>query len=172
MMNDSTEHADTPLLTYTHIMKMKRLITMAACGVALSAALQAAESSAETMLSAVAASSAEDLLAEGKRLYDEKNFSEAFKYLHAAAQKGHPRAQCAMGVMYTLGEGVEKNMAEAAKWYRLAAEQGHAEAQYNLGWCYENGKGVEKNAAEAVKWYRAAAEQGHAEAFEAINATD
>ena len=78
------------------------------------------------------------------------------------AQGGDADAQFALGIRYTLGEGVLQDDKEAVKWFKLAAEQGDAKAQYMLGLAYDFGEGVLEDDKEAVKWYKLAAEQGHA----------
>ena len=54
---------------------------------------------------------------------------EAARWLHLAAEQGHPDAQLRLGLMYALGEGVPTDDAEAMRWFRLAAEQGNESAQ-------------------------------------------
>jgi TPR repeat protein len=75
-----------------------------------------------------------------------------------AAEQGHARAQCYLGLVLT-----EFDSAEGAIWIRKAAEQGVADAQYILG-ILEGGVG---HHAEAAKWYHMAAEQEHRFACEA-----
>lgn len=85
-----------------------------------------------------------------------------------AAELGHARAQCDLGVIYSAGEGVPKDEAEAVKWFRKSAEQGYAMAQYFLGCSYRDGKGVSKDLEQAVNWLRKAAEQGYDQARKAL----
>ena len=80
------------------------------------------------------------------------------------AQGGDADAQFALGIRYTLGEGVLQDDKEAVKWFKLAAEQGDADAQLLLGGMYRLGEGVLKDFNESAKWYRLAAEQGDAAA--------
>lgn len=86
--------------------------------------------------------------------------SEAAVWFRAAAGCGHAAAQCALGVCYASGDGLEVDLCEAVAWYRKAAGQGMADAQYNLAWCLLHGEGTEPDAAAAVHWFRLAAEQG------------
>ncbi len=100
-----------------------------------------------------------------KVYYDEeKNYEEAVKWYHKAAEQGNADAQYTLGLCYAKGQVVEQDYPKAVKWYRKAAEQGNADAQYNLGLYYAKGQAVEPNFMEAVKWYRKAAEQGNAAA--------
>lgn len=75
-----------------------------------------------------------------------------FEAIYVRAVMGDEKAQFVLGLMYSVGEGVEENDQEAIKWYRLAAEQGYADAQNNLGVMYAIGQGVTKNYVEAYKW--------------------
>src|SRR5438309_1716767 len=91
--------------------------------------------------------------------------------INAAAEKGNPVKQCALGsiyfssklgVCYADGEGVAMDAGEAVKWFRKAGDQGYAKAQHRLGFCYHDGLGVAKDYFESAKWYRKAAEHGDA----------
>src|SRR6266568_1498830 len=85
--------------------------------------------------------------------------------IKAAAERGDPRQQCLLGLIYSLSKrSGAQDYAKAVYWFRKAAEQGLAEAQYLLAECYQRGDGVAKDAAEAARWYRKAAEQGYANA--------
>ena len=86
---------------------------------------------------------------------------ELFKATKIKAEKGDAKAQNLLGLMYSLGKGVQQDKVEAAKWYQKAAEQGLAEAQNNLGDMYYYGRGVQKDYTEAAKWFRKAADQGN-----------
>jgi TPR repeat protein len=87
---------------------------------------------------------------------------EAYKWLHLAAEKGHPEAQLELGNAYFYyGKGVQQNSAEALKWFLMAAEQGNADAQNNAGSMYGKGVGVSVDYKEAVRWLKLAAAQGH-----------
>ena len=55
------------------------------------------------------------------------------KYFKLAAKQGHADAQCSLGSMYEMGQGVKPSYERAFIWYNLAAEQDYAKAQYNLG---------------------------------------
>ena len=88
-----------------------------------------------------------------------KKSAEAAKWCREAEQ-GNAGAQCHLGVMYAIGDGVLKDSAEAAKWYRKSAEQGNATAQSSLGSAYYVGNGVIKDIVQAHAWYNNASANG------------
>jgi len=93
------------------------------------------------------------------------DYNKAFNETRPLAEKGDPRSQYAMGVLYENGFAVPKDLQQAAAWYLRAAKQGNTDAQYNLGAMYEHGVGMPVNYAEAARWYRPAAEQGDIDAL-------
>ena len=98
------------------------------------------------------AQSADALYEQGKKLYDQKKYTEAVKKLLPAAQKGHKKAQYRLGRCYDKGHGVQEDNQKAYQWYLKSAQQGHAKSQYQLGKCYMKGKGCTKDAAKAKTW--------------------
>ena len=110
------------------------------------------------------AQSADKLYEDGKKLYDAKNYTEAFPKLLAAAEKGHKKAQYRVGRCYDKGRGTAENNQLAFQWYEKSAKQGYAKAQYELGDCYKDGDGVEKDRKKAVEWFKKAAAQENADA--------
>jgi len=93
-----------------------------------------------------------------------QDYVEAARLYRLAAEQGHVRAQCNLGVMFDCGVGVKQDKAEAVRLYRLAAEQGNAFAQFSLGRMFDEGRGVEQDKVEAARLYRLAAEQGYVHA--------
>ena len=87
-----------------------------------------------------------------------------FKRFRDAADRGFAPAFTALGMLYSLGEGVEEDQKESVKWYRKASKKGDSLAQYLLGEQYLKGRGVEKSEIEANKWWQKAAEKGEAQA--------
>jgi TPR repeat protein len=64
---------------------------------------------------------------DGLAGYRRGDFAAALSSYRIAANQGHAKAQCKLGLMYEFGLGVGRDYAEAAKWFRKAAEQGDAE---------------------------------------------
>ena len=81
--------------------------------------------------------------------------------LIAAADRGDPAAQNALGVKYALGEdGLPRDDTKAVEWYQKSARQGYAKAETNLGDMYYFGRGgLDKSYQEALSWYLKAAQQ-------------
>jgi len=77
-----------------------------------------------------------------------------------SAEKGSPAAQCAVGLFYVDGLGVEKNVTKGVEWFHKAAIQEYPQAQYNYGLYLIDGKGVAANRSEGFKWIRQAALNG------------
>jgi TPR repeat protein len=67
-------------------------------------------------------------LQQGKDSFERKDYSEAFKELKPAAERGNKDAQYAIGYMYFYGRGVTKNKVAAKKWIGKAAAQGQTQA--------------------------------------------
>jgi TPR repeat protein len=96
------------------------------------------------------------------KIYLERaDFFMAEKYFIKAADQGFAEAQCSLGAMYRLGQGVQKDYVQAVNYFRKAAEQGNGDGQSWLGYMYENGFGVQWNKAEAINWYKKASSQGN-----------
>jgi len=82
----------------------------------------------------------------------QKNYTEAARWYHLAADQGFAKAQSNLGVLYGEGKGVPQDYVVAANWFRKAAEQGNASAQHNLGLMYGRGQGVPQDYSEAYVW--------------------
>ena len=76
-------------------------------------------------------------------------FNECAGGIRKLAEQNDAQAQVFLGVMYSIGKGVEQDFKEAVKWYQKAADQGFARAQCSLGVAYHQGRGVEQDFKEA-----------------------
>ncbi len=92
--------------------------------------------------------------------YDKGDYAAAFAIWSELASQNDARAQYALGVMHTTGNGAERNPSRAFEWFRKAAESGHVKAMYNLGIAYWTGAGVAEDRAQGVHWWRMAADRG------------
>jgi serine/threonine-protein kinase len=79
----------------------------------------------------------------------------------AAANRGDPTAQNALGVEYANGEdGLPRDDVKAVEWYQKSADAGFAKGETNLGDMYLYGRGgLDKNPTQALSWYLKAADQ-------------
>jgi uncharacterized protein len=78
------------------------------------------------------------------------------------ANAGDPKAQIAVGLSYSLGQGVPIDTATAIRLFGLAASQGELTADAYLGSMYASGRGVPEDDREAVRLFRLAADKGNA----------
>lgn len=69
----------------------------------------------------------------------EKNPSQAFELIEAAAESGNTEAQVNLGDMYWSGEGTNKDPSKAYEWYRRAAEKNDPNAMKRLSSIGEGG---------------------------------
>jgi hypothetical protein len=76
--------------------------------------------------------------------------------ISAAAEKGDPEAQIAIGHLYERAECISA----AAEWYAKAAKQSSVDAQVRLAWFYFDGNGVLRDRTNAFDLFRRAADQG------------
>lgn len=88
--------------------------------------------------------------------------------LRAAAERGDPKAQHALGLHFLKSEEVDRSSAEAVKWFRKAAEQGNAAAQFQLGDCSYNEFGTILDYDSAAAMFAKAAGQGYPPAIKRL----
>jgi hypothetical protein len=97
---------------------------------------------------------------DGSNAWDHGDYASAMRLLRPLADRGDPRAQSRVGVMYQHGWGVQLDYADAVSWLRQAADQGDADAQNNLAFMYLYGRGVSKDYVSAHMWFSLAASRG------------
>ena len=102
-----------------------------------------------------------DVFAQGARAYAGQSYVRSAQIFLPLAERGDPRAQTYLGVMYLRGQGVPQNFDAAAFWLHLASETGLPEAQYFLGLMYDKGQGVAQDFVVAHAWLNLAV--AHAE---------
>ena len=76
--------------------------------------------------------------------------AEALRWVRAAAEQGHVKAQSQLSYMHFFGIGTAKDAVAAAEWSLAAAEAGDAVSQRLLATFYRNGTGVPRDIAESV----------------------
>jgi TPR repeat protein len=107
---------------------------------------------------------ADDPLLLGQKALRDQNFDAALGYFRRSALKGDPGGQCALGLMYENGYGIEKDYTKAKLWFDRSARKGDPGGQNNLGFLYHSGLGVKRDDATAITWFTKAADQGLASA--------
>lgn len=105
--------------------------------------------------------SAEELYRKANNYFDNKNYTEALKCYHGAADQGSAAALNEIGYMYSNGLGVTKDHKKAVPYFLQAALKGNATGQYNIAYCYEFGSDAKQDYNEAAQWYNEAAKQNH-----------
>lgn len=106
---------------------------------------------------------AQDLQA-GIKAYNLGDYATALKNWRPLAEKGDPRAQHKLGLLYAQGLGVRKDPVKATEWFRKSAHRGHIIAAYNLGFRYLKGEGTPRDLKAAAAWIRRAAGAGLSQA--------
>ena len=102
-----------------------------------------------------------DVFLEGAHAYARQDYWRSARIFLSRAERGDPRAQTYLGIMYLRGEGAPQNFDAAAHWLHLAAERGVPTAQYFLGLMYDKGQGVQQDFVLAHAWLNLAT--AHAE---------
>jgi len=108
------------------------------------------------------------------KLYNAGDYAKALQGFQTLAAQGNVPAECAVGLMYRLGQGVAQDYVEAIRWFRKAAEQNYNFAEYHMGDAYKYGLGVTQDTVEAIRWYQRAVAHGNkyaAKRLEELGAT-
>ncbi len=97
----------------------------------------------------------------GRSLLAAGRSAEALRYLHPAADGGHPIAQYALGTVYRDGLRGTPDLDEAFNLFKAAADKSHIGATFELGLMYRDGIGVKADPLLAVAQLRRAASGGY-----------
>lgn len=97
------------------------------------------------------------LLAEGRRSWDEKNYQRAILYFDLAGRAGYPEGYDLAG---KICESEFDDLEEALQWYKKAIECNFASSMTTVGWLYHHGLHFEENFERAMYWYGRAARLG------------
>ena len=92
-----------------------------------------------------------------------KDYAEAMRWAHLAADQGDAAAMDFVGWMFFSGLGVEHKPVIAAGYFKAAASKS-AQAGWNLGQCYFGGQGVDQDVRKALEVWKRAADMGHGRA--------
>lgn len=96
---------------------------------------------------------------------ENRDIEQVLHHMRIAAEGGHARAQCNLGYLYLVGEGMEADSVQAANWFRSSAELGDVQACYNLSQLYLSGNGVPADESISLQLLRKAAYKGHQDAL-------
>jgi uncharacterized protein len=92
----------------------------------------------------------------------EVDYSEAFRFLSAAAEQGASRAVLNLGYMYAKGLGIPQNTPEAIRLLEAVGRPSESSdafaARMELARIFSRGVGIPVDARAALKWYSAAIE--------------
>ncbi len=99
------------------------------------------------------------LYEEAFQLYLDDRFEDALPVFEQAASAGSSDAECSLGIIYELGQGVDADHQRAHGWFKKSAEHGSVGGLYRYGRCLHKGIGTEVDLQEALKWYRRALEK-------------
>ena len=100
-------------------------------------------------------------LESAKRAYEDKDYAKALQEATPLVEQGNAEAQCLLGKMYWMGEGVLKDPERAIKLFKASGSQGNADAQFYVGSYYLLPL---RDVLEGAKWLRVSAEQGSRDA--------
>jgi TPR repeat protein len=131
----------------------------------------AIEETQTAMLAAAEISPAELALAQkgdpamqfklGMQYWARLDYQQAFNWIKAAADRGHPDAIYQLGMAYLYGRGTIQNYKYAHQRFEQAAKLNNNEAQYLLGIMHRDGMGVPVSRDLAYAWLNIAASNGN-----------
>ena len=99
------------------------------------------------------------------RMKEFNRISQAFRWYHAAHEKGCPLSACRIGEMYEKGEGTQINLQQAVFWYGISADLGNSDGMYEMALAYEKGKGTARDFNKALEFLTKAAGLGNVKAI-------
>ncbi|MGI9450752.1 MAG: caspase family protein [Geminicoccaceae bacterium] len=97
----------------------------------------------------------------GRALLAAGRSAEALRYLHPAADEGHPIARFALGTVYRDGLRGTPDLDEAFELFKAAADGNHIGAAFELGLMYRDGIGVNADPLLSIALLRRAASGGY-----------
>jgi len=100
---------------------------VALCIFVLSSACAFARTGDDASFERVLSDRYNDMLRDGGRAYDRKDFAKAFELTRRTACAGDKTSQAMVGRMYLLGQGTPKDEMTGFGWIKLAAEFGYAD---------------------------------------------
>ena len=99
-------------------------------------------------------------------LCDDKSRKETMLRLQKLVDQQEPDATCLLGMLHSIGVGVEKSESKSLELQIKAAELGSHHCQTRVGVFYATGQGVTKDRSKARLWFKKAAQAGSVNAFQ------
>lgn len=93
----------------------------------------------------------------------------SFKFVKAAAVKGHPKAAYYLATYYYHGIGTVEDKKSAVFWFRKSADSGISDAQLAYGLLLLSGEGIPVDKAAALEWIGKAARQKNEKARQVLH---
>lgn len=94
---------------------------------------------------------------KGMAAYKRGQYKAAHAEFQPLAAAGNGDAQYRMGIIYTLGRGIDRDAEQAEHWFLKASKQGHTGALYSLGTINLQ----RSDLPQAIGYFKAAAADGH-----------
>ena len=91
-----------------------------------------------------------------------QDYTQAMRWLSAAAEQNDMDSTVNLAIMYMYGYGTKTDGPKAVELLEKAINAGYPAAGRFMGLCFEKGIGAEKNAEKAAQWYLWGAEKGDA----------
>lgn len=115
-------------------------------------------------LTALHASTTEQLAYDGEVAFYHQNYIEARKSLIPASQQGDLQSLYYLGILELRGYGTPVNYKEAVRFFREGAQKGHLPSKVALGVMMVNGIGTPQDFVSAANLFIEAAEKGNSDA--------
>lgn len=115
-------------------------------------------------LTALHASSTEQLAYDGEVAFYHQNYIEARKYLIPASQQGDLQSLYYLGILAIRGYGTPVDYKEAVRFFREGTKKGHSASKVALGIMMVNGTGTPQDFVGASKLFTEAAKEGNPDA--------
>ena len=94
-------------------------------------------------------------------LYNKQDFKKAFVLYSRSAELGNIEAQCNLGYMYIVGQGVSIDKKLSSYWWKKSADLGFIHSMRDIGQNLLTGQGIEKNPKEACKYFKMASDANY-----------
>ncbi len=105
---------------------------------------------------------------EAAYAYAREDYSRALNLFLPLAQRGDPRAQTSVGIIFANALGTAVDYSQALRWLTKAADQQVGEAQLELGKMHRDGLGVPVDSDTALKLFESASDKDTPNSYSAV----